>query len=154
MSGNLVFPRPFFFVKRSDNPSTQQEGRLPEALPRMYHGNWVLNRSCRLWKSIKLDVERLTTLFLQQILTSWLVGNSAYPEKSKQVFRSSISLQGEQKHWRRRKGNTKFIISYLWIWREKESILSSFFHALIIFCSSSPPPQKRLGKYLASSLAS
>ena len=55
------------------------------------------------------------------------MGNSTCPKKSKQVFIVFVwkrNKQSQLKNIRRRKwmDNTKFIISYLWLWREKESI--------------------------------
>ena len=44
------------------------------------------------------------------------------------VSAHSIWLEGEHKHWRRRRtGNIRFIISYLWLSREKESSFKLFF---------------------------
>ena len=56
--------------------------------------------------------------------------------KAKQVVINSIWLEGEQKHWRRkRKGNTKFAISYLGNWKEKENIFKLLFWCFDYFLS-------------------
>ena len=84
------------------------------------------------------DILKYTWVYLQQFFNELIGGRLGLSQKfqTKQVFIVLIGLEGGSKHCRRkRKGNTRFIVSYVWLWREKKSFLSSIFHALIIFCS-------------------
>ena len=73
------------------------------------------------------------SLFSIEFLTSCLVENSAYPKESKQVFillnwKEDTSIEDEGKVIA-----TRFIISYLWLWREKEGVFKLFFSCFDYF---------------------
>ena len=107
------------------NHSMNQDDRGTDCAARV--SNWIYSARHTWYSQIYLS------LFASKLLTSWLVGNSAYPKESKQVlivfdWKEDTSLEEEAKV-----NATRFIISYLWLWREEESIFRLLFSCFDYF---------------------